>query len=105
MWSGSDGLETRLGDLMDDIFDRQPDVLLAVSSIIPWQAHASRIATYNQNIPGIVQERVDMGFNVIFVDQFSGFPTTELADGVHPNSAGYKRMGGKWYSAIESYLN
>ena len=32
------------------------------------------------------------------------FPTSELGDGVHPNQAGYARMAGVWYEAIEPYL-
>ena len=47
---------------------------------------------------------IDAGENVLFVDQFAGFPESELGDGVHPNQAGYERMAGKWWEAIESYL-
>jgi hypothetical protein len=39
--------------------------------------------------------------NIIFM----GFPNGELGDGVHPNQAGYARMAGKWYTAIEPYLH
>jgi lysophospholipase L1-like esterase len=45
-----------------------------------------------------------MGRHVILVDQFTGFPNSELDDGVHPNPAGYARMAGVWYRAISSYL-
>jgi lysophospholipase L1-like esterase len=55
-------------------------------------------------VPGIVEERADQGKHVLFVDQFEGFPTNELADGVHPNPAGYSRMANAWYEAIEPYL-
>ncbi|BCD98356.1 malectin domain-containing carbohydrate-binding protein [Marinagarivorans cellulosilyticus] len=103
MWNGPNGLEGRLESL-DDILNEAPNALVAVASIIPWQDHAARIASYNQAIPGIVQAQVDAGFKVIFVDQFQGFPSQELADGIHPNAAGYERMGQKWFDAIESYL-
>ena len=43
--------------------------------------------TYNATIPGIVQMKAAAGKHVIFVDQFKDFPTSELADGVHPNDA------------------
>jgi lysophospholipase L1-like esterase len=61
--------------------------------------------TYNAAIPGVVSMRANTGKHVIFVDQFTGFPNNELADGVHPNQAGYDRMAGKWYAAISSYLH
>ena len=104
MWNGPNALEARLESLLDDIFNEAPNALVAVASIIPWQDHAARIASYNQAIPGIVQAQVDAGFKVIFVDQFQGFPSQELADGIHPNADGYERMGQKWFDAIESYL-
>jgi lysophospholipase L1-like esterase len=52
-----------------------------------------------------VQTRASAGKHVILVDQFTGFPTSELGDGVHPNQAGYARMAGVWYEAIKSYLH
>lgn len=100
----ANGLEARLETLIDDILNQHPQALVVVASIIPWQTYAARIASYNQAIPGIVQARVDAGFRVIFVDQFDGFPTSELADTVHPTAAGYARMGQKWFEAIEAYL-
>ena len=40
----------------------------------------------------------------MLVDMHTGFPTSELADGIHPNTAGYARMAGVWYTAIDPLL-
>lgn len=105
MW-GSDpaGAPTRLGTLLDNIISRAPSALVVVSNIIPWPAEASDVSRYNSQIPTVVEQRRLQGKNVLFVDQFTGFPSSELADGIHPNAAGYARMAGKWYSAIYEYL-
>jgi lysophospholipase L1-like esterase len=42
---------------------------------------------------------------VLLVDMFTGFPQSELGDGVHPNQQGYERMAGVWYEAIRDVLH
>ena len=41
----------------------------------------------------------------MLVDMHTGFPTNELADGIHTNAAGYLRMANVWYAAIGGLLN
>lgn len=95
---------TRLGTLIDQIVMDLPDALLVVAKIIPYPAQANQVTTYNNAIPAVVQMRASAGKHVVLVDQFMGFPNNELADGVHPNAAGYARMARVWYAAISSYL-
>lgn len=106
MFQGSNGAIDRLEALVRDIVNNQPDSLLAVSNVIPFPQASAAVNSYNAEIPGLVEQIAnELDANIIFVDQFEGFPTGELGDGVHPNEAGYDRMGLKWYSAIEEYLN
>lgn len=106
MFQGSNGAIDRLETLIRDIVNNQPDSLLAVSNVIPFPLASGATNSYNAEIPGLVEQIAnELDANIIFVDQFEGFPTGELGDGVHPNEAGYDRMGLKWYSAIEEYLN
>jgi lysophospholipase L1-like esterase len=99
------GASDRLGSLIDQIIAELPDTLIVVAKIIPEPSKASGIDTLNAAIPGVVQARAGSGKHVILVDQFTGFPSSELGDGVHPNQAGYERMAGVWYEAIKSYLH
>ena len=34
------------------------------------------------------------------MDQYTGFSTSDLRDGVHPNASGDKKMLDRWYPAI-----
>ena len=75
-----------------------------MSTIIPFPSFADAVSTYNAAIPPMVEVRARRGAKVVMVDQFSGFPSSELADGIHPNQRGYARMAGVWYDAIDPYL-
>ena len=99
------GAPERLGSLIDQIIAKLPSALIVVAKIIPEPSKANDIATFNNAIPQIVQTRANAGKHVILVDQFTGFLSSELGDGVHPNQAGYTRMAGVWYTAIKGYLH
>ena len=47
----------------------------------------------------------NQGKHVVLVDMHTGFPVSELADGIHPNAAGYLRMANVWYARLGSLLN
>lgn len=98
------GAPARLATLVDQIVDGAPNALLVVAKIVPYPGASDAVNTFNAAIPDIVQDAADRGKHVIMVDQFMGFPSNELADGVHPSPAGYARMAGVWYAAISSYL-
>lgn len=105
MVQGASGAPDRLKTLIGQIIDDQPNSLLVVSNIIPLSSGGSAVNTFNAAVPGVVKSFADMGKHILFVDQFKGFPTSELGDGVHPNQAGYARMAGVWYEAIKGYLH
>lgn len=104
--NGPQVMSQRLGALMDKIINAKPNALLAVAVITPRNDYAKQWAdSYVAVIPGVVQQRINQGFNVILVDQYKGFPSNGLGtDNLHPNDTGYRFMGQTWYNAIKDYL-
>jgi len=104
--NGPQVMAQRLGALIDKIINSKPNALLAVAVITPRNDYAKQWAdSYVAVIPGVVNERINQGFNVILVDQYKGFPANGLgSDNLHPNDTGYRFMGQTWYNAIKDYL-
>jgi lysophospholipase L1-like esterase len=92
----------RLSGLIDDITATVPGVELFVSSIVTLADPllAARVETFNATIPGIAQAKAAQGHHVHFIDMHSALSTSDLADGVHPNTNGYAKMAARWYAAL-----
>jgi lysophospholipase L1-like esterase len=95
----------RLGALIDKLIGAAPNALIVVAKLTPLSSGSSAIQTYNAALPAVIKQRADAGKHVQLVDMFTGFPTSELADGVHPNQQGCARMAGVWYAAIGGLLH
>lgn len=95
----------RLGTLIDKLITNLPDALIVVSSITPMTLGGSNVQTFNKSIPAVVEARAAAGKHVKFVDQYTGFNTAWLGDGVHPNQRGYAQMATVWYDAIGPLLH
>ena len=88
---------TRLGKLIDTIYDQLPNVLIVVAQPIPSRGDASkgddtalsgRIKTYDDAIPAVVQARADAGKHILLVDMFTPFNPNKaslIEDQWHPN--------------------
>jgi lysophospholipase L1-like esterase len=102
----------RLERLLDTIFAVDPDVLLILAQIVPTRTDGTNntVRTYNAAMPDIVAGQVAQGRHVVLVDMYeaftrdSNYKNTLLGDNLHPNDAGYARIGETWYAAIEPYL-
>jgi len=95
----------RLAALLDLLAQHAPGALVVVATILPLGRSSSAVDAYNEAIPAVVAERADAGKKILLVDQFDGFPASELGDGVHPNQQGYERMAAVWYEAIGGLVN
>jgi lysophospholipase L1-like esterase len=96
-------MESRLIQLLGDLKTDLPTSQVIVASLIPRTDSAADEAVeeqYNAAMPAIVAE---MGANFHFLDMHDVIdPSTDLADGVHPNLQGYDKMGDAWYGEIQA---
>ena len=104
---------TRLGALLDRISTDAPKALIVVAKMVPTTNDTTntRVRTYNDAIPGLVQTRATAGKHIVMVDMYTAFTsnasykTAIMNDELHPNDAGYVVMAQTWYAAIKSYLH
>lgn len=97
------GAPQRLGSLIDKILNTCPDGVVLVAKIVLSKSPLiqNRINTFNAEIAGVVSQRADEGKHVLLVDMFDSLTISDLADDIHPNNRGYKKMADKWRQGIE----
>ncbi len=95
----------RLASLIDQIIADDPTVTVLVAQLIPNSTASveSDIVAYNNQIPAIVQARVNAGKHVYMVSM-STLTTADLNDGLHPNDGGYQKMADVWDAGIKQVI-
>ncbi len=104
-WGNPANAPDRLADLLDEIIAFDSDTLLVVAQITPLSFSNAGVEAYNAAFPAIVDGLAATGAHVMLVDMYTGFSTTMLGDGVHPNEQGYAFMADVWFRAIENVLH
>lgn len=104
-WAGTRNAPEQLAALIDEIIAANADTFLVVAQITPLGRSNTGVEAYNAAMPAIVDERAAQGAHIMLVDMYTGFSTTNLADGVHPDAVGYKFMADVWYAAIKDMLH
>jgi lysophospholipase L1-like esterase len=96
----------RLSSLIGQITAARPNTQVLVSSLIPLTDPEldAKVQTYNEAIPGIVQNYQDQGKKVSFVDMYPVVGPGDLPDGIHPNETGYDNMAVAWHGALQQVL-
>ncbi|MFD8008997.1 ricin-type beta-trefoil lectin domain protein [Streptomyces sp. NPDC058955] len=101
--SGPDAAIAELRSLVGRITADVPDATVLVASLVvstngseeQWRG------TYNQAIPRIVGDAQAAGKRVAYVDM-SGLTTADLADPLHPNDSGYRKMADAFHRGVQA---
>ncbi|MFJ7068571.1 GDSL-type esterase/lipase family protein, partial [Streptomyces sp. NPDC101115] len=93
----------RLKSLVGQITAAAPDATVLVASLVVSTSGSEEQyrAAYNQAIPQIVSEAQAAGKRVAYVDM-SGLTTADLADALHPNDAGYRKMADAFHRGVQA---
>jgi len=94
----------RLGLLIDDVLAKVPNAVVIVAKIIKSKQAGlnTNVQNFNNALPAIVAARVSKGSKVSIVDMSVLNTSSELSDNLHPNAAGYSRMGDIWNAGIKA---
>lgn len=95
----------RLASLIDQILASDPRVTILVAQLVCNATPATQALTdsYNDKIPEIVQSRARAGKHVYLVSM-KALTKEDLADGLHPNDAGYQKMADAWDAALQHVI-
>ncbi len=95
------GAAGRLDGLIDQILDDSPGTTFLVATLVPStnRTTQARITAFNQEIRDLVRRRQSAGERVALVNM-SAVTTADLADGLHPNDAGYRKMADAFFKAV-----
>ena len=107
-----DGSEERLHQLLDYLTENMPSGGTIFLTTIPDLGSTmfggdvnGNIAEYNALVKKVAGEYKAKGKNIEFADIHSVISgSSDLADGVHPNSGGYEKMAKYWADTLDSFL-
>ncbi|GAA4197815.1 FG-GAP-like repeat-containing protein [Microbispora amethystogenes] len=107
--NGQDHLTTlaRYSKLINDLHDVAPLTTIIVSSLVPSTTAAtnSRIALFNAYLATAVNTWLAEGKRVRLVSNGElGVTTADLADTLHPNNNGYRKMADAYHNEIKAAL-
>ncbi|MEV6329238.1 ricin-type beta-trefoil lectin domain protein [Streptomyces sp. NPDC051909] len=94
------GLKSLVGQITADV----PDATVLVASLVvsTSSSEEQHRGAYNQAIPQIVSEAQAAGKRVAFVDMSALTATADLADPLHPNDSGYRKMADAFHRGIQA---
>jgi hypothetical protein len=72
-----------------------------VAQIIPNNFMNTAIQALNKAIPAWAVSKNTTASPIWVVDQYTGFPASDLSDGIHSNAASDAGMAAKWFPALE----
>ncbi len=107
-----DGVE-RILDAIDD-FETEfgHPIMVFLARIISTRGNPcdtdADVVEFNGNLDALAASRNALGDNIIVVDMECGAGldySADMIDQVHPNQAGYDKMGQTWYDSVDAYLN
>lgn len=98
------GTETEIRGIIDNLRSVVPNVKILLAKIIPLASNISGTVDLNNRIANIVSSKTTGQSPITLVDQYTGFSTSNLWDGIHPNDTGDQQIASKWYSALQGIL-
>ncbi|KAI0164526.1 carbohydrate esterase family 3 protein [Hypoxylon sp. FL1284] len=100
------GAGDRVTDLVNDLFKESPETTVVLSTLVVNRDPAvqKRTVDFNGQLRKLVARFQLYGKRVVLVDmQGKNGPTVDdlVADGIHPNDDGYRKMAAVWFDGIK----
>ncbi|MGZ9934983.1 FG-GAP-like repeat-containing protein [Streptomyces sp. NC-S4] len=89
----------RLAAVTDEILAARPGVTVVVMGLIPTSGPAG-VPAFNSAVRRWVSAKAQAGAKVRYVDA-PALASGEMADGLHPNDVGYRKMGDAFFEGVD----
>ncbi|EHL01423.1 SGNH hydrolase [Glarea lozoyensis ATCC 20868] len=96
---------TAFSKLIDVMRASNPTMKIIVAQIIPNNYINPGVQALNKAIPAWAVSKNTTSSPIWVVDQYTGFRTSDLSDGIHPNAAGDAVMASRWFPALKRAIN
>jgi lysophospholipase L1-like esterase len=106
-WEDEDVNE--IDNILDEIdryeVDSNEGITVILALIINRDPYDSTTTQFNNDVNDMALNRIANGDDIIIVDMEGALNySTDMADSVHPNDAGYAKMADVWYNALDNLL-
>ena len=105
LMSGANGFDAKERDLLIRTIVEHFKGELFVANITPQKNPRpgwDRVDAYNASLPGLVRSLKERGANIHFIDMNGALSADDLlADGVHPNASGNRKIAQTWLEALQ----
>ena len=101
-----DTAPARLASLIDQIFAAAPNTTILVAAIIRSTSSSTqdKIVRFNEQTRFTVESRANQGKRIALVDM-GAVTNADLADSLHPNDSGFRKMSDAWYTGIRQAIS
>ncbi|KAL4964423.1 SGNH/GDSL hydrolase family protein [Aspergillus stella-maris] len=100
-----DHATSRMEDMVRDIFKNIPEVTIVLSGLLPNKNRDRCTKSLNDQYGRVSERLARDGRKIVFANTHNGqFTLGDLTDGTHPTDAGYKKLAGVWWQAINVAL-
>ncbi|KAK9350016.1 SGNH hydrolase-type esterase domain-containing protein [Lipomyces doorenjongii] len=96
---------TAFSTLVDQMRASKPTMKILVAKIIPSIFNNQSDVDLNDAISPWALSKTMTASPIIVVDQYTGFSTSDLIDGVHPNDSGDEKIANIWYQSLVNAIN
>ncbi len=97
----------RMRKLIEELATGRPYAKILVANLIlrtDVPSLQTKQAEFASMLPALINEQQAHDRNVELVDMQAALLSTDLLDGLHPNSIGYSKMASVWHSAITAVI-
>lgn len=96
----------RLDALITKMSDLRPTAHIIVTNLMERNEpqNSAIQAQFNPFVEGVVNDHINAGDLVSFLDMRAAVPLSDMPDNLHPNQTGYNKMAAAWVTAIEEAI-